>query len=214
MSVIVAKSGASAPGGGSGPTLELYDENPLSPTPPAAEGENSVALGMGAQTATGANNSIAIGNQSLARHQGAQVFANGRFSTTGDVQAGKYLLRTITTTHVSQEVFLDGVGGSQRLTLPDDSTWTFTITATGHRTDASDGHAGYKFQGVIYRRSGPSTIAFQGIPVKDILSESNTEWDINITADTSTGSLRIVVTGQSAKIIRWGVLVETVEVTN
>lgn len=216
MSVIVATSGATTPGsgGGGGTALELYDENPITPTPPAAEGDNSVAIGPGAQTAPSAPNSIALGSQSLARHRGALTFANGRFGSTGDVQVGKYLLRTVTINGSPTEAYLNGTVGGERLEIPDDSTWTFTVTVTGHRTDVNDGHAGYKAEGVIYRRAGASTVAFQGTPIKTVLAESNSSWDINIIADTTTGSLIVRVTGEAGKTIRWAVLVDTLEVTN
>lgn len=185
-----------------------------SPTPPSALALNSVAIGPGAATAVGADGSLALGSQSLSRHQGAQVFANGRFGSTGDAQAGMYMLRTHTTTSAFTEAFLDGTGGTKRLILPDDSTWTFTATITGHRTDVGDGHAGYKVQGVVYRGSGANTISFQGTPTVTVLAESDPSWDINIGTDTINGSLKVEVRGQTGKIIRWAVLIETLEVTN
>lgn len=214
MSVIVAKSGVGGGAGGGSPALLLYDENPTAPSPPSAAGDDSIALGSGAQTTPSAPKSLAIGDQSVARHPGAVVQASGRFGSAGDIQHGKYLLRTVTVTDLPTELFFDGTGGTQRLVVPDDSTWTFTITVTAHRTDVSDGHAGYKLEGVIYRVAGAATLAFQGAPVKTVLGESNPAWDINIDADTSSGSLRLRATGESGKIIRWGALVETLEVTN
>lgn len=215
MSVIVANAGAAPPGGGGGgAALSLYTENPVSPAPPLAQGDNSVAIGPGTLTDPAATNGIALGSQSLARHIGSQVFANGRFGSTGDAQVGHYLLRTHTVNDAFTDAFLDGTGGSARLVLPDNATWTFKITITAHRTDAAGGHAGYKVEGVIFRDSGAATTAFQGSPVKTVLAESDPQWDINITADTTNGSLRIQVQGQSGKTIRWLAHVETLEVTN
>lgn len=194
--------------------LNLYNENSSAFTAPVAQGTNSIALGEGAETAVSANDSLAIGNQSLARIPGGVVQANGRFASNGDAQVGRYLLRTNTISAVPTEVFVNGTAGGIRLTLPDDSTWTYKITVTGHRTDVSDGHAGYTAAGVIYRGSGAATTALQGSVQKSVLAESNPVWDINISADTINGSLKITVTGESGKIIRWLALVETVEITN
>ena len=166
------------------------------------------------QTSSSANDSIALGNQSLARHQGAQIFANGRFASSGDIQNGKYLLRTHSVNGASTEAFLDGTGGSKRLVLPDDSTWNFTITVTAHQTDVNTGRAGYKLEGVIYRGAGSSSVQFQGTPIKTVIAQSNVEWDINTFADTNNGSLGVKVIGQTNKTIRWAVLIETLEVTN
>ena len=192
----------------------LYDEQVNGFIAPTAMALDSIALGSGAETQAGANNSLAIGLQSLARTPGGVVQASGRFSNNGDAQAGRYLLRTNTISNVPAELFIDGTAGSVRLVLPDDATWTFRITVTGHRTDVGNGHAGYTAAGVIYRGSGAATTSIQGSVQKTVLAESNPSWDINISADPINGSLKITATGEAGKIIRWVALVETVEITN
>ena len=192
----------------------LYNEKVNGFTAPVAAALDSIALGSGAETQSGANGSLAIGMQSLARTPGGVVQANGRFSNNGDAQAGRYMLRTNTVSATPAELFINGTAGGQRLVLPDDSTWTFRITVTGHRTDLGNGHAGYTVEGVIYRGSGAATTAIQGRANKTVLAESNPVWDINISADPANGSLRILATGEAGKIIRWVALVETVEITN
>jgi hypothetical protein len=199
-----------ATGGGS--SLQLYAENPVSPSPPSATGVNSIAL-LSASSAQ-AQDSLAIGPQSVARIQGSIVEANGRFASSGDAQAGRYLLRTITINNIPATLFVDGTGGSVTLTMPDNSTWSFRITITGHRTDINDGHAGYEFKGVIYRDNGVGSTAILGRMSKTILAESNTPWDANVYADTVNGGFTITATGQAGKTIRWLALVETVEITN
>ena len=194
--------------------LSLYSESTSVFVAPIASGANSIALGDGAQTEASAVDSLAIGNQSLARTQGSVVQASGRFASTGDAQTGRYLMRSHTINALPVELFINGTAGGVRLVLPDDSTWTFKVTITGHRTDASNGHAGYTAAGVIYRASGASTTAIQGSVQKTVLAESNQSWDINISADPTYGSLKITVTGEAGKTIRWVALVETVEVTN
>lgn len=192
----------------------LYVENSSSFIVPQSLGNNSISLGSGANTASTAPGSLAIGLQSLARNQGGVVQASGRFASTGDAQAGRYLLRGTTISQFPQELLIDGTGGSVRLSLPDDATWTFKVTVTGHRTDLGDGHAGYVASGVIYRGSGAATTAIQGSVQKSVLAESNPVWDINIAADIINGSLKVTVTGEASKTIRWVALVETVEITN
>lgn len=192
----------------------LYSEKVNGFTTPVAQALDSVALGSGAETQSGANNSLAIGMQSLARIPFGTVQAGGRFSNNGDAQVGRYTVRGTTINNTPQELLVDGTGGSIRLSLPDNATWTFKITVTGHRTDLGDGHAGYTAAGVIYRGSGAATTNIQGSVQKTVLAESNPSWDINISADAVNGSLKISVTGENGKIIRWVALVETVEVTN
>lgn len=194
--------------------LNLYAENSSVFVTPVAAGTNSIALGSGAQTSSTAPESLAIGLQSLARNQGGVVQASGRFASSGDAQTGKYLLRTHTVNNTPTEMFIDGTAGSVRLELPDDSTWTFRIMITGHRTDLGNGHAGYTAVGVIYRGAGAASTTIQGAVNKTVIAESNPAWDINISADTTNGSLKILVTGENSKTIRWVAMVETVEVTN
>jgi hypothetical protein len=191
---------------------KLYAEAPSSPTLPSAAGTNSVALGFAATA--GAAKSLAIGEQSLTRIQGGVVQASGRFASAGDAQVGRYLLRTVTVTNVPTEMFVDGVGGSVRLVLPDDATWTFTAVVTGHRTDAADGHAGFELKGVIYRVAGATSVVMQGTKNTTTIARSNTPWTASVSADTVNGSLKLTVTGENSKTIRWVALVEVVEVTN
>jgi len=195
-------------------SLKLYTENPVLETTPVAQGTNSIALGDAASTGLMASNSLAIGAQSLSRIQGSVMQANGRFASTGDAQSGRYLVRNTTINNAPTELFINGPIGNVRIQLPDDSTWTFRITITAHRTDVGDGHAGYTASGVIYRESGPSSTSIQGAVQKTVLAESNASWDIDISADTTNGSLRISVIGETGKTIRWVALVETVEITN
>lgn len=211
MSIGILLTQPSAGTGGGSSTLQLYSENPVLPSTPVASGVNSISIGSAAVST--AENSIALGNQSYARHLGALVFANGRFASTGDSQSGEYLLRTITINNTPTELFLDGTGGSVRLTLSDDCTWTFRVTVTAHRVDGS-GHAGYYIDGVIFRQAGAATTSFLGSPVKTVLAESDPAYDINISADTTNGALKITATGKTAQQIRWLARVATLEVTN
>jgi hypothetical protein len=192
----------------------LTAESLATPTMPIALGDNSIALGSGAQTTVTATGSLAIGSGSSARLPGGVVQASGQFSGMGDAQCGRYILRTITTDATLTQAFIDGPGGVQQLVLPNNSTWTVTVTITGHRTDVNDGHAGYKAEGVVYRNTGVATVAIQGTFTKTVFAESNTPWDISITTDPTTGALSVLVKGQAGKTIRWVCLIDTVEVTN
>ena len=192
--------------------IKLYQENlAVSYTPASALGNNSVAIGEGANAL--ATDSLAIGKQSLSRIDGGVVQANGRFASTGDAQTGRYILRSHTVNAAPVELFMDGTNGSTRLVLQDNSTWTFRVLVTAHRTDGDD-HAGFEASGVIYRGSGTTTTAILGQVSKTVIARSNSDWAINILSDVSNGSLKITATGENSKIIRWVALVETVEITN
>jgi hypothetical protein len=196
----------------SGSALSLIKENANLPIATDAVGANSIAIGSGAQAHS--NNSVAIGEHAITRHSHSVVQAAGRFQSSGDAQVGRYILRTHTVNQLSTEAFIDGTAGSVRLVMPDDSTWKFRADIVGHRTDGSDGHAGFVVEGLIYRTAGNASVSLVGRPQKHILSRTDAGWDVNITADTTNGSLKIAVTGQTGKVIRWVAFIETVEVTN
>ncbi len=192
--------------------IRLYDENYTDAPLPTASGANSIALGAGSTAA--AEKSFAIGEQAVARHKGGFVRAAGRFNLQGDAQVGQYILKAVTTNNFQREMFLDGPAGTSALILPDESTWTFDATVTAHRTDGLDGHAGFKIRGVIYRGTGATSVAFQGVPIVEIISRSNPTWNINTIANSVNGSLSFQVQGESSKTIRWVASVQTVEITN
>ena len=192
--------------------LQLYVENPSTPTAPTAAGSNAVAIGSGSSaSATGA---FAVGAGSNARIFGMKAFSNGNFVTAGDAQEGVYVFRNLTTDATVTELFLDGTGASQRLILPNNSLFTFDILVSARRTDATGGGAAYRFVGVIKKDTTAGSTTFVGTPSKTVIGETNTAWDANVTADTTNGSLRVNVTGEATKTIRWVASVRTSEVTN
>lgn len=211
MATLVLTRPNGSSGSGTSSALELIRESASGPITPSALGVNSLAVGNGSTAL--AENSIAIGLQSLARIKNSVVQAGGRFASSGDAQVGRYLLRGVTVTSATVDLLVDS-SPVTRLELPDNSTWTVKGVVTAHRTDADDGHAGYEFSCVIYRGSGAATTAIQGSVIKSVISESNPTWDINITADSTNGSLRVSVKGETGKTIRWLAFIETVEVTN
>ena len=264
--------------GGSG-NFELYDENPVSPTPPNASGDNSVAIGDGA-TASGLDaiaygaqadasggdsiafgmnavssntNSVALGSDTIAsgsnsmalgegatstatdsysfgrdvlasaigsmalledadsRLEGGIAQAAGQFSSKGDAQSTVLVSRNSTTDATVTELFQNGT--SARLVLANDSTWAFKILVVARRTDANDESAMYQFLGGIDRNATAATTAIVGNVSKTVIAEDTAQWNCDVDADTTNGSLRIQVTGQAAKTIRWVARVELVEVT-
>jgi hypothetical protein len=47
-----------------------------------------------------------------------------------------------------------------------------------------------------------------------VLGETNNAWDVSLTADTTNGSLKLTVTGEAAKTIRWAAVMDAVVITN
>lgn len=195
--------------------LQMFTENNVDAAPNNVTGRNSIAVGSGNNVQTA--NSIALGEQAVARHINSLVYSNGRFSSQGDSQVGKYILKAVTTNNFQREMYLDGPAGTSPLILPDHSTWIFKATIIAHQTDGPDlimDRSGWEIRGVIYKIAGSTSIAFQGNPVKELLGTSNPNWTVDVVANTAVGSLSIVVRAEAGKIIRWIASVDTVEITN
>jgi hypothetical protein len=192
--------------------FQLYKENASTPTAPIAAGTNAIAIGSGA-SASGAN-SLAVGDGSHSDVWGGKAYANGKFATAGDAQSGLYVLRNTTSDNTPLELFLDGVAGLQRIVLPNNSVWTFSILIAARRTDVVGGGASYKFEGAFRKDTTAASTTTIGTPSKVTYGETNALWDVALTADTTNGSVKIMVTGETGKTIRWVATVITSEVTN
>ena len=176
--------------------IRLYNVNASSPTANAVTGINAQAFGHGA----------------VAQLNGEKAFANGAFTAAGDAQHGIYIARNITSTTTPTELFLDGT--SARLVVPNNSVWTFDVMVAGRRTDAVGGGAGYRIFGVLRKDTTSGSITFVGTPSKQVLGETSASLDCSVQADTTNGSLNIVVTGLSGQTWRWVATIQTTEVSN
>ena len=172
---------------------------------------------INAPTAT-ASQSIAIGTGAKAATYGVLATANGQFATAGDAQAMQAVYRAITTTTGASELFLDGAGATQRLVLPNNSAWTFSIKVVARRTDAIGTIGSWIFTGVIYQDViAPITPAISGLSKTTIARVGNISTSANdptVSADTTYGSLKISVPGIAANTIRWVATVDLAQVTN
>jgi len=141
-------------------------------------------------------------------HGGGRIAAGA--SNDGSAQAVQYIVHGVTTNATQTELLTVNGGGSRRLELPDDSTWAFEALITARRTDANDESAAYRIFGCIDRNTGVATTALVGSLVEDII-EDTAAWDVDINADTTNGALRVQVTGEAAKNIRWVATIRTTQ---
>ena len=189
--------------------LQLYAENPSSPTAPSATGTNAVAIGSGSVASS--TNAVAIGAGTSANSANILAYANGNFATAGDAQTIIVMSRNTTSNNTSTELFVDG--SSQRLVLSNNSAWTFTIRVVGRRTDATGGNAMYTFVGGITRDATAATTTLQNSS-RTIVNESSGALDCTVAADTTNGSLNITVKGLNSQTWRWVATTEITQVTN
>jgi hypothetical protein len=191
-------------------SLQLYDENPSSPTAPAATGTNSIALGSG--SASSAVNSVAVGDGTSASLWSSIAEANGKFATAGDAQGIRVVARVITTNNTATEMFLDGAGASQRLVLPNNSAWNYFIQIVARRTDATGKWSAWNFTGLI-KKDGTAGTTSNSVSRTNI-DKNGIGTDPTVTADTTNGSLLITVTGNTGETIRWVATIQIAQVTN
>jgi hypothetical protein len=193
-----------------GSALQLYTENPSTPTAPSATGLNAVAIGSG--SVASAVGSFAVGQGADARILGQKAYANGSFATAGDAQRGVYVMRNTTADNAYTDLFIDGI--ATQLVIPDNSLFVFDILVAGRRTDADGGGAGYRFLGVAKKDATAGSITFVGNPSKTVIGETNSPWDARVSVDAATGAVRIEVRGENSKNINWVATLTTTEVTN
>jgi len=194
--------------------LQLYRENPSTPTIPSATGANAIAFGSGSSST--ATQAIAFGSGTNASIFGTRAFANGSTATAGDAQEVNAILRNTTTNATATELFLDGTGASQRLVLPNNSAWTFMVKLVARRTDATGSVGSWVYTGLIYKDATAASTVVVGTSKTTIarvgsLAPAN---DPVFSADTTNGSLRITVTGIAAQTYRWVASLELTQVTN
>ena len=179
-----------------------------------AGGTGNATSGTASAVPGGANNeaagtyALASGYRAKAPLYAQHAQAAGRFAAAGDAQTSVLVARRITTNATPLELFLDG--SAQRLTLADQDCWAFSILLVARRTDADGEGAGYRLEGVIHR-NGSST-ALVGNVSKTVLGESSAGWDAEVEADDTNESLKITVTGEAGKTIRWAARIELAQV--
>jgi hypothetical protein len=208
---VLTSNGAAAPTWqAASATLQLYKENPSSPTAPSATGTNAIAMLSG--SAASATNSSAMGDGTSASIWSTQVYGNGSFATAGDAQGVRVVARVITTNNTATEMFLDGAGASQRLVLPNNSAWNYFIQIVARRTDATGKWSAWNFTGLI-KKDGTAGTTSNSVSRTNI-DKNGIGSDPTVTADTTNGSLLITVTGNTSETIRWVATINISQVTN
>ena len=174
-----------------------------------ASGTNSTLIGGSENTASGSY-SVAIGKGALASNYGEFTHASGIFSSVGDAQSSWLIYRGTTTDATTTTIYLDGT--SATASLPNDSSWFMVCHFVARRTDANDESAGGKIECVIDKNSLIGSTSLAGTTNIVYAHRDDTNWSIDIIANTSYGGPEIRVTGASGKTINWVVYANVVQV--
>ena len=170
-----------------------------------ASGANSHAQGLNT-VASGAN-SHASGDSALASLYAQRALSSNKFSVAGDAQISDLVLSASTANASPLEAFING---SNRLVMKDNQCWAFTLSILGKRLTVNE-TAFFKIEGLIYRGTGAASVVLVN-SAKTTIANNSGAWDVNVSADTTNGSLKIAVTGEASKNIQWVIRAALTEV--
>ena len=168
-----------------------------------ASGERSVALD--------GDNSVAMGKESATRLEGQFSGSSGSIDVEGDNQFSIYTLRRDVTHSDANwyDLFIDG--GTQRLTIPANSVFTFIILVSGTTSGATKAFS-YKVEGAIKNASGTTTLL---AGVVSVIYEDDTDFALQVLGDDTNDALLIQVqdTTLGGDLVYWSATVFMSEVT-
>ena len=116
-----------------------------------------------------------------------------------------------TTTNSATESYLNYSTNTKRAVLPNNTTWSYRVTISAVQYAGSSGTVGdssvWVYEGAIKRvANAASTVLLgtmsspTGSPWQDAAASA---WTAVLTADTTNGALKLTVTGETNKSIRW-----------
>jgi hypothetical protein len=94
-------------------------------------------------------------------------------------------------------------GAANRIILENDTTSLFEVMVVARRTDVDGESASYNFKVCLDRNSTAASTAVVGGDFKVVIAEDDTDWDVNAAANTTVGGLKLYVTAEADKTIKW-----------
>lgn len=189
--------------GGTGCTANASYASVLGGTSCNALASCATALGGKGVQANGAY-SVAGGYASTARSiHGANVFASGKFGTTGDAQERRMVLRKSSTSATPVVLTSDAGAASttNQIILPNNSCFMIRGMSACLRTDVAGDRAEYEWSCGIYRGANAASTVIDYSNV-DVRYEGDAAFDFTLAADTTNGGLTISFVGASGKTVR------------
>ena len=176
----------------------------------------SFAISIGGLSRATADYAVALGYFGYSAVAGKMHFAVQEFdaSKTGGPENGLGTFIVIaetsdaTQTEAKCNAGASSASGGIGLTLANNRTFAFKILVAARRTDASENDA-WEFTGLIHRDANAASTTLGPLQENHI---GSTAWGVSVDADTTNGSLRVRVTGEAAKTIRWVATIQTAEV--
>lgn len=171
----------------------------------AASAQNAVS--MGESTTADAAYSRATGQRSSTKGIiGCEAHAPMRFAANGDVQHRQFHLLSDTTNATPEAVTANNStpGTSNQIVLDNGSAYIVKGTVVARQNTTGDSKS-WEFTAHIKRgANAAATSLVAAATVTSIAADAGAAaWAIAVTADTTNGCLKIEVTGEAAKNIRW-----------
>ena len=191
-----------------------------------ASGASSIAIGdntsataisavcIGTGSSVTQNYGFAFGYNALSNVIGKYAYTGTTFGVDGDAQTGTYVLARSTTnatpTDLTTNTFV--VGATNQIVLLADSTLIFRGQLVARNTASDTDSVVWEFKGAVRRGATAATTTLIGTPSIDLIASDGSSWTFALTADTTNGALKVTVTGEAGKTIRWVATVNTTEV--
>ena len=184
--------------------------------------DNTITIGYYSTISAGRSNAgsadysiIPGGREAKTTRYGELSHSAGKFTNNGDAQHTTLIARRSTadaTPNVVLTLNSETPGGSNRLTVPAETTWAFTIKLSAYNDTDNEG-GWWIFRGGI-RRNATNGTALIG----SLITESGFESSLNtastsVVADDTNEALEIRVTGVVSKNIRWVAVVDISQVS-
>jgi hypothetical protein len=210
-------------------SLQLYKENPSSPTALVAAGTNSVSIGSGASST--ATNALAFGaNSSVAQADATGFGVNAQsewvfehafgapiYAAQGDAKTSVSVATCQTTTNAATEIgFNITTGAPTSFVVPAiNSTYFFEVIIVARRTDVTGTRYCEKLEFVFDKGATAASSVIVGAPLTTIIARDPgaNQWSAAISADATNGRPAIKVTGATGSTIRWVAQIRAVKVT-
>lgn len=177
----------------------------------ACWGMSSVISGGQDNTTSAYLCSITGGCRAVADRRGMQAYAVGRFAENGDAQRVDFVLRAVTTDATATPLTIDWNGsGGVFLTIPSGKALFATVNVAGIIDGGSK--AAHYCRKVAIKNIGGTTSLIGTVSTLGTDVESESDYDVAITADNTNDALQINVTGRANETIRWVAHVEGVEI--
>lgn len=122
-------------------------------------------------------------------------------------------LNRVTSNATPAEMWVAGITNS-RIVIPQNSSYQFEINLVARRTNASAEVFSVTYKGTINRDLGTVSIVNGGVASEVHSVAAGVNSSVSVTADTVNNSLKVEVTGEAGKIIKWDASVRLTKVSN